>query len=103
MFGASDLAEIMGLCVIDQPVQLIAIVDPGMAGGRFAGLPVVSHISAVDGVDAVIITDLAEPHVAFAAAVSALGEERVLTPALLSLRAKRPSQKEQSSERKEAR
>jgi hypothetical protein len=103
LFGASDLAEIMGLCAIEQPVQLVAIVDPAMAGRRFAGLPVVSHISAVDGVDAIIITDLAEPDVAFAAAVSALGEERVLTPSLLSLRAKRPSRKEPLTERRDAR
>jgi DNA-binding MarR family transcriptional regulator len=82
LVGASDLAEIVALCVAEQPLQIIAVVDR-MARGRYKGIPVVASFAELDGVDGLIVTDLADPHAAYDAAVAVMGADRVLAPAML--------------------
>jgi len=88
LVGVSDLAEIMRVCIRDQAVQLIAVVDPDKTGS-WAGLPVVPRYEHLDGVDAVIITDLKAPQKIFEEAVRALGADRVFIPAMLNRRGPR--------------
>jgi DNA-binding MarR family transcriptional regulator len=82
LVGASDLAEIMRVCVREQAVELVAVVDAEQ-NGSWAGLPVVRAYDDLDRVDAVIVTDLKAPQKAFEEAVQALGADRVFVPAML--------------------
>lgn len=88
LVGASDLAEIVRVCVRDQAVQLVAVVDPAKSGD-WAGLPVVARYDQLDGVDAVIVTDLTDPRKVFDEAVLAMGPDRVFIPAMLQRRGPR--------------
>jgi DNA-binding MarR family transcriptional regulator len=89
LLGASDLAEIMTLCAAEGGVRLVAIVDSSAIGDRYAGVPLVADFTALENVDGLIVTDLAAPDRAYAAAVAAVGADRVLAPALLRTRRKR--------------
>ena len=54
--GRSELAEIAVLCAGQYPVEIAAVIDTGNEPA-FLGIPVVSDINAVSGVDSVIVTD----------------------------------------------
>lgn len=85
--GKSDLAEIAVLCAADSGVEIAAVVDPRAEPGQFVGLPLVKDFAAVASVfDVVIVTDVARTQATLQAASEAVGEDRVLVPALLGLR-----------------
>jgi len=91
LVGASELAEIIKLCAVEQPVQLVAIVDRLAKVERYAGLPVVSGFGALGTIDGLIVTDISDPYETYQAAVAAAGAGRVLAPALLRVdRARKP-------------
>ncbi len=83
--GVSDLAEVAILCVHDENVELVAVVDPDHAGSQFHGLPVYSKVSQCGRVDAAIVTHLTAPEEMFLKLVEELGPDRVLAPGLLRL------------------
>jgi len=97
LYGAGDLAEIAMLCAREHDVELLGIVDPGHGGASFLGLPVVATPAALGEIDAAIVVDLAAPQRAFAAAVAALGAERVLAPDILRIRRAPPAGAEAAS------
>jgi DNA-binding MarR family transcriptional regulator len=101
LVGASELAEIITLCAADRSINIVGIVDHGKTG-RHAGLPVVATFGEIVGVDGLIVSDLADPKAAYDAAVSAVGADRVLAPALLSGIRSRLAYKRVSSRRDEA-
>ncbi len=83
--GAGDLCEVMTLCAADFPVELVGILDEGLTGDLFSGLPVVSRLTALGNFDAVIVTDLSEPQATYAALVRDISPAHVLTPPLLKI------------------
>lgn len=85
LYGAGDLAEIAMLCAREHDVELIGIVDPDHRDRHFLGLPVVAAASDLGAIDAAIVVDVAAPQRARAAAIEALGTERVLVPDILRI------------------
>lgn len=85
--GKSDLAEIAVLCATEGGVEIAAIVDPRADATHFVGLPLVNDYAAVPSpFDVIIVTDVTRAQATLEAASAAVGEERVLAPALLKLR-----------------
>jgi len=85
--GKSDLAEIAILCAVEAAVTIVAVVDPRSDAKQFIGIDVVNSYDDVrDKFDVVLVTDVIRAKQSFDAAVEACGAERVIAPALLSLR-----------------
>jgi DNA-binding MarR family transcriptional regulator len=93
LFGAGDLAEVAILSANEAGIEIVAVVDDQRAGGACAGRPIVADLAGIaGGVDAVVLTAVAEPQLQLESAASqmaALGldSERLLVPTLLHLRA----------------
>lgn len=88
--GASDVAEIAALCAIEAEIEVVGIVDSVSDRVRMAGLPVFAGYEVLDPrVDAVIVTAITDLEQTLAAAMVAVGAERVLVPALLAARINR--------------
>lgn len=93
LFGAGDLAEVAILSANEAGLEIVAVVDGQRAGGTCAGRPIVGDLASVaGGIDAVMLTAVAEPQLQLESAASqmaALGldRERLLVPTLLHLRA----------------
>jgi len=69
----------------------VAIVDPQSGLQRLAGVPVAASFEAVAGtIDAVVVTDLVTPAETAEAAIERFGMNRVLVPALLARRIRKP-------------
>ena len=83
LIGVSDLAEVAMLSAIGTKVELVAIVDRSHHSDRFANLPVVSDLSALDRVDAVILSGMHGAQEIYEALVGRIDEERILVPELL--------------------
>jgi len=81
--GASELAEIMILCAHEYPVTLVGVVDSVARRETFQNLPVVPLLKKLGPVDAVVITDLANPQGTYATLAEHLPDERILVPAIL--------------------
>lgn len=91
LVGPGDLAEIALLVGRDHAVEIIGVIGPAH------DLPTLQPaLAGLGRIDAVIITDLSRGREAFAAAVAALGVERVHGPALLRLR-QAPAARERGS------
>jgi DNA-binding MarR family transcriptional regulator len=85
--GQSDLAEIAILCAVEAAVTIVGVVDPQSQIARFVGIEVFkSYAEVIQQFDAVIVTDVSSSRACFEAAALAVGADRVLAPALLSLR-----------------
>jgi DNA-binding MarR family transcriptional regulator len=71
LYGAGDLAEIVVLSVGETGIEVAVVIDPGQAGGRCAGLPVVADLAAArllagpGGLDGIILTDTGAPQARF--------------------------------------
>ena len=89
--GASDLAEIAVLCASRHELKAIGLLDAAVAGTQH-GLPVVARLKDLGHVDAVIVTDMAEPQEVFDALVQVLPRERVLAPDFLNISRAKPRQ-----------
>ena len=88
--GKSDLAEIAILCSAESEIEIVAIVDARASDKKFVGIPLVKKYADVTApYNMVIVTDVLAARSALRAASSAVGDDRVLAPALLGLR--RPS------------
>jgi DNA-binding MarR family transcriptional regulator len=87
LLGASDLAEIAAICALDGGFTITGVVDASLTAERFAGAPVVSHMDLLaTPPDAVLVTDMRNAAATMREAVTRLGAERVLVPALLGVR-----------------
>lgn len=85
--GGGDLTEIALLCAREFPVSIVAIYDPEAAGETLRrGIPVIRDLTVLPEFHAVIVTDMAQPHVMFQSLSEKLGSRRVLAPKLLGLR-----------------
>jgi DNA-binding MarR family transcriptional regulator len=84
--GVSDLAEIAYTRSAGNGVDVLAIYDPGFQGSTVLSLPVQRRWGRVEGADAYIITDLADPLSTYRGVMSQVAEpERVLVPRVLGL------------------
>lgn len=92
LFGAGDLAEVAILSASEAGIEIVAVVDDRRDGGFCAGRPIVRDLGSVaGGIDAVMLTAVAEPQLQLEAATAqmatlGLGPDRLLVPALLHLR-----------------
>ena len=82
--GVSELAEIASLRAHDYPVQIIGTYDPTSSLDRFLSLPVWHDLRKAEDFDACVLTDITQPATCYAGLVAALGESRVLVPAVLA-------------------
>jgi DNA-binding MarR family transcriptional regulator len=89
--GASDLAEIAALCSADSGVALAGIVDEKRAGSRLVGLSIVAKIGDLGEVDALLITDMANPQARYDAMAMVFPPERIMTLKMLHI-SRRPLQ-----------
>jgi DNA-binding MarR family transcriptional regulator len=87
--GAGDLAEIAVLCAGRHDLKPIGLLDEA-AGGAQQGLPVVNRLKDLGPVDAVVVTDMAEPQAVFDALVQVMPRERVLAPDFLNISRAKP-------------
>jgi len=91
--GKSDLAEIAILCAVEVGATVVGIVDPRNEGSRLVGVEVFGAYSDLkDGFDAIIVTDVARAQASYEQAIEAIGADRVLVPALLGLRPRKPAE-----------
>lgn len=81
--GKGELTEIGALCNAEFQLDLV-VVAPG-AGARVAGVPAVAALAEAGPLDAVIVTDLARPQLAFDEVKARMAPERILTPRLLRI------------------
>lgn len=92
--GCGDLAEIATLCCReDSGVEIVGIINSdtnGDAPKRFAGLPVVDHLTDLAKIHAVIVTDIQNAQRVFDGLSQAIPPERVLTAPLLKVSREHP-------------
>jgi DNA-binding MarR family transcriptional regulator len=88
--GGGELAEIMMLCVETDKIELIGLIETG-DGPPVGRLPVISDLSALQAVDAAIITDQRTPQATYDRMVAAMPRERVLAPRILNVSRVRPT------------
>ncbi len=85
LLGVSDLGEIATLCASEFPVNLIGVADARTVTGSHAGLPVYRDLADMDGIDAVMVTDLLNPQAAFEEACRAVPPDRVVAPRFMKI------------------
>jgi DNA-binding MarR family transcriptional regulator len=87
--GYGELAEIFTLCRReDSDVEIVGIIDTsadGDAPEKFAGLPVVSRLTDLTKVNAVVVTDIQNAQRVFDELSKAIPPERVLTAPMLKV------------------
>lgn len=84
--GRSDLAEIAIICALDCEIEIVAVVGSASNAGRFVGAPLASSFNAITRpFDAVVITDLLDPHASYEDACKRFGEDKVFVPRLLRM------------------
>ena len=82
LYGSGELTEIGALCNAEFHLDLV-VVAAGAA--RVGGVAAVATLDEAGALDAVIVTDLAKPQVAFDALKARMAPERILTPRLLRI------------------
>ncbi len=85
LIGGGDLAEIAVLAAWGENVTLVGIVDPGANEPQRYGLPVLRSLAEADRPDAVIITEIKNPQVAYDEMRATLPEACVLAPPILKI------------------
>ncbi len=83
--GTGELAEIAILTAREHDVVLQGVIASDQAGGSCLGLPIVVALGALDRPDAVILTALNRPQIAYDALLERLPPNRVLVPKMLSV------------------
>jgi DNA-binding MarR family transcriptional regulator len=85
LHGLTDISEIAVLCSVDFNVEIVAIIDKCSALESYSGRSIVKDFADIDGIDAVLITDLDNPQAGYEKMIAILPPERVLTPAILDV------------------
>lgn len=84
--GRSDLTEIAIMLAAEHETTVGAVWCPAAANSRAAGVPVISEIDDAPGLDGWIVTGIDGAQGLYDALVTRVGAERVIAPALLSVR-----------------
>ncbi len=82
LYGVSELGEIATL-VARENINLVGFVDPLSTETEFAGLPVVSSVAQLHGIDGIILTDTTSPQESYSALCKELGADKVIALRLL--------------------
>lgn len=83
--GISDLAEVGVICALDFPIKVVAAIAPTHAEKMFCGLPVKASVAECGEIDAVIITELANPEEVYRAIAAQMETSRIFAPQLLQV------------------
>lgn len=83
--GVSELAEITILRASDHDIHLVGNYDPNCKQDYFFRMPVLHDLSQAPEYDACLLTALELTSVRNAEVLNAIGEDRVIVPALLQL------------------
>ncbi len=92
--GAGDLAEIVTLCANEFPVTLAGLIDETYAEPSFRDLPVVARANDLEGLDAVIISDLLAPQATFDQVAEEYPPDRIFAPLILGISRTKPTLQE---------
>src|SRR5262245_46070132 len=85
LVGSSELAEIAVLVATEIDGAIVVIIDSNLKKTRTLGIEVTKDApSAANNVDAVLITSIAQPRVAYEDALSVFGTNRVYLPSVLA-------------------
>jgi len=87
LHGLTDLAEIAVLCAADYTIEIVAIIDPATELNDYSEIPIVKTIQEAPVFDALIITDLGNPQLAFdkLVAESDLNTNQIFAPSILKI------------------
>lgn len=85
LHGLTDIAEIAVLCSADFDVEVVAIIDASLVRESYAGRPLIADFVELDGIDAVLITDLDDPKAGYEKMIATLPPDRVLAPTILGV------------------
>lgn len=88
--GASDLGEIAAWSARENGIHIAGFVNPGFQADVFIGLPVATALVELGAVDAVVVTDLANPQATYDALIGHIAAERLLWPKLLNISVRLP-------------
>lgn len=83
--GIGDLCEIAHLSARSHGINLVGIIDRRCSESTYDGLPVVRSLEQLGAVDAVILTDMADPLGAYDDVRASFTSNRILTLPLLNL------------------
>ena len=82
--GTGELAEVAVLSAMELPeVKLVGVLAPGRNISNFAGLPVLHDVP--QGIDAVFLTDTADPNKLYRSLLELVSDERILLVPLLHI------------------
>lgn len=83
--GVSDLAEIASLRAIERRIDIAGIYDPEHGHARFLNRKVAASLTECEPFDVCLLTNLSDPHAAYASLVDQVSKERVVVPDILGL------------------
>jgi DNA-binding MarR family transcriptional regulator len=83
LYGKGELTEIGALCNAEFHLDLVVVAPD--AGSRIAGVSAVATLGEAGALEAVIVTDLAKPQIAFDEVKALFPAERILTPRMLRI------------------
>ncbi len=81
--GASELAEIVSLAAREVGIEIVALVDGDAQGSQRIGIPLVRHLDEIDGIDAIMVTDITAPQETYERLRNGFEDHRVLILPLL--------------------
>lgn len=85
LVGAGDLAEVAALSALGTEIEIVAVIDPKSNQPKLAGLPVQHSLEDITKIDAVVITDIAEPQATYDTLAKSWPSERLFTPPMLRI------------------
>lgn len=83
LYGISDLAEIVFLKSLENPVTVVGIFDPDNTERTFFSLPVWREEPGDADLDAVVLTDILQPDRSFNHAAALYDADRIYVPEIL--------------------
>lgn len=85
LFGGPDLSEIVSICTQSIPVEIIGVVCTANPEEYSGHLSLNSSITELADIDVFIITDLAEPQIAYDNLLRVVDREKIVAPAFLDI------------------
>ena len=85
LHGLTDIAEIAVLCAASFDVEIVGIIDRSSSMEAYGDIPIVSDLSELANLDAVVITDLGDPQASYDRLTQNFAPEHVLVPPILGI------------------
>lgn len=90
LVGVGDVGEIAFLSQSTLDIHVLGFIDSGAGTATYLDLPVVADSSLLDGLDALVLTDLKDPQGTFDTLQKSFPPERVLFPPFLNVSRRPP-------------